>query len=141
LKDLRPKNGQYVNLTKNFLSNPEFLKFAYYQIKKKPKNAITTINVETFDDFDNDWFVKLAKNILEGNYTFQDYQRIYTIKADKKQFRTIAIENSKNRIVQKAMQIILEEIFEKKESYFSSYSHGFRPEKSCHSALKQIKTN
>jgi hypothetical protein len=38
------------------------------------------------------------------------------------------------------MQIILEEIFERKESCFSPYLHGFRPGKSCHSALEQIKT-
>lgn len=38
------------------------------------------------------------------------------------------------------MQILLEEVFERKESYFSPYSHGFRPGKSCHTALKQIKT-
>jgi len=38
------------------------------------------------------------------------------------------------------MQIILVEIFERKESYFSPYSHEFRPGKSCHTALEQIKT-
>lgn len=140
LKDLQPKNGQYTNLTKNFLSNPEFLKFAYYHIKNKPGNASTETTYETLDAINPDWFEKIAKDISEGKYIFQICRRIYIPKADKKQYHPITIGNSRDKIVQKAMQIILEEIFERKESYFSPYSHGFRPGKSCHTALEQIKT-
>lgn len=140
LKDLQPKNGQYINLTKIFLSNPEFLKFAYYHIKNKLGNTIPATTSEIFDAITHDWFEKTAKNISEGKYTFQNCRRIHIPKADKKQYRHITKGNIRDKIVQKAMQIILEEIFERKESYFSPYSHGFRPGKSCHTALEQIKT-
>ena len=140
LKDLQPKNGQYINLTKNFLSNPEFLKFAYYYIKNKPGNATSAVTAETLDAINHDWFERIAKDISEGKYAFQNCRRIHIPKADKKQYRPITIGNPRDKIVQKAMQIILEEIFERKESYFSPYSHGFRPGKSCHTALEQIKT-
>ena len=140
LKDLQPKNGQYINLTKFFLSNPEFLKFAYYHVKNKPGNNTPAVTSETLDTINQDWFEKIAKKISEGKYTFQNCRRIHIPKADKKQYRPITIGNPKDKIVQKAMQIILEEIFERKESYFSPYSHGFRPGKSCHTALEQIKT-
>lgn len=140
LKDLQPKNGQYINLTKNFLSNSKFLKFAYYHIKTKPGNATLATTLETLDVINSDWFEKTAKDISEGKYFFQNCRRINIPKANKKQYRLITIGNSRDKIVQKAMQIILEEIFERKESYFSSYSYGFRPGKSYHSALEQIKT-
>jgi group II intron reverse transcriptase/maturase len=140
LKDLQPKNGQYINLTKNFLSKPEFLKFAYYHIKNKPGNATPAITSETLNAINHDWFEKIAKDISEGKYAFQNCRRIHIPKANKKQYRPITIGNPRDKIVQKAMQIILEEIFERKESYFSPYSHGFRPGKSCHTALEQIKT-
>lgn len=140
LKDLQPKNGQYINLTKFCLSNPEFLKFAYYHIKNKPGNTILSTTSETLDAITHDWFEKTAKDISEGKYAFQNCRRIHIPKADKKQYRPITIGNPRDKIVQKAMQIILEEIFERKESYFSPYSHGFRPGKSCHTALEQIKT-
>lgn len=140
LKDLQPKNGQYINLTKFFLSNPEFLKFAYYHIKNKPESDTPAIRSETLDAINQDWFEKIAKKISEGKYTFQNRRRIHIPKADIKQYCPIIIEKSRDKIVQKAMQIILEEIFERKESYFSPYSHGFRPGKSCHTALEQIKT-
>lgn len=140
LKYLQPKNGQYINLTKNFLSNSEFLKFAYYHIKNKPGNATPAITPEKLDAINSDWFEKIAKDISEGKFSFQNYRRIHIPKANKKQYRPITIGNPRDKIVQKAMQIILEEIFERKESYFSPYSHGSRPGKSCHSALEQIKT-
>lgn len=136
LKDLRSKNGQYVHLTKFLLSNTHFLKFAYYHTKNKLGNA----TLETLDAISHDWFEKTAKDISEGTYIFQNVRRIRIPKADKKKNRYVIIRNSRDKIVQKAMQIILEEIFERKESYFSPYSHGFRPGKSCHTALKQIKT-
>jgi hypothetical protein len=140
LKDLQPKNGQYVNLTKFFLSNPNFLKFAYYHIKSKLGNTISATTLEILDVISQDWFEKTAKDISEGIYTFQNCRRIHISKVDKKKNRYITMRNPKDKIVQKAMQIILEEIFERKESYFSPYSHGFRPGKSCHTALEQIKT-
>jgi len=140
LKDLQPKKRQYTNLTKIFLSNPEFLKFAYYHIKNKPGNPTPAIAFETLDAINQNWFEKIAKDIAEGKYTFQNCRRIYIPKTDKKQYHPITIRNPRDKITQKAMQIILEEIFERKESYFSPYSHGFRPGKSCHTALEQIKT-
>jgi retron-type reverse transcriptase len=41
-------------------------------------------------------------------------------------------------IVQKAMQLTLQAIF---EPSFLDCSHGFRPNKGCHTALKTIKPN
>lgn len=84
LKDLQPKNGQYINLTKNFLSNPEFLKYAYYRIKNKSGNAAAAITPETLDAINHDWFEKIAKDISEGKYTFQNCRRVYIPKVDKK---------------------------------------------------------
>jgi hypothetical protein len=140
LKDLKPKNGQYISLTKNFLSNPEFLRLAYYHIKNRPANTTPATTSETLGRVGNDQFKKIAKDVSEGRFTFQNYRRIHIPKEDNKQYRLIIIGNYRDKIVQKAIQIILEEIFERKESYFSFYSHAFRPEKSCHTALEQIKT-
>lgn len=39
LKQLKPEpDGKYIGITKNFLSDPEFLKLAYFHIKNKPGN-------------------------------------------------------------------------------------------------------
>jgi retron-type reverse transcriptase len=54
--------------------------------------------------------------------------------------RVLTLTNSRDKIIQKAMAIILELIYDK-NGIFLDISHGFRPGKSCHSALKQIKFN
>jgi hypothetical protein len=44
----------------------------------------------------------------------------------------------RNKLVQEVMRMILEVIF---EPTLSEHSHGFRPGRGCHSALKEIKEN
>ena len=41
-----------------------------------------------------------------------------------------------DKLIQEAIRMILEAIY---EPIFSDYSHGFRPARSCHTALAQIK--
>lgn len=50
----------------------------------------------------------------------------------------LTIMNCRDRIIHKAMAILLEMIYEK-SGYFHEESHSFRPDKSSHSALHQIK--
>lgn len=49
--------------------------------------------------------------------------------------RPLGITSSKDKIVQKALLIILISLF---ENVFLDSSHGFRPNRNCHSALKSI---
>lgn len=114
LKDLQPKNGQYINLTKKFLSDSKFLKFAYYHIKNKSGNLTPAITSETLDGIDDKWFERIAKDIGEGKYTFKDCRRVYIPKINKKKNRSITVANPRDKIIQKAMQIVCEEIFERK---------------------------
>jgi len=51
--------------------------------------------------------------------------------------RPLGIPGINDRIVQEVLKIVIEPIF---ETTFSESSHGFRPERSCHSALKEINT-
>jgi len=51
--------------------------------------------------------------------------------------RPLTIASPRDKIVQEVIRMILEVIF---EPTFSSSSHGFRPNRSCHTALRQVKT-
>lgn len=51
--------------------------------------------------------------------------------------RPLTVAPPRDKIVQEVLRMILETIF---EPTFSNYSHGFRPGRSCHSALRQIRT-
>ena len=64
-------------------------------------------------------------------------KRIYIPKANGK-MRGLAIANYEDKIVQLAMKKIVEAIFEPK---LSNFMYGFRPNRSCHDALKALNRN
>ena len=52
--------------------------------------------------------------------------------------RLIEIVKEKDKLIQKAIAILLELVYEN-NGIFQEESHGFRRNKSCHTALKDIK--
>ena len=56
-------------------------------------------------------------------------------KPDRKGERPLGVGAPREKIVQKGLQVILEAIY---EPTFLDCSHGFRPERSTHSALKPL---
>lgn len=88
---------------------------------------------ETIDSFSQDDIVQLIQELRNGTFRFRPARRIYIDKPGKKEKRPLGIASPRDRIVQEAMRMILEAIY---EPTFSETSHGFRPRRSCHTALK-----
>lgn len=120
---------------KGIITDPDFLMLAYSKIKSKPGSMTPGGDKTTLDELNKDYFVQLAKDISTGAVTFKPARRIEIPKA-KGGTRPLSIASPRDKIVQSAMNIILQAIFDK---HFSKFSHGFRPGKSCHSALYQVR--
>jgi len=75
--------------------------------------------------------------LKDGNFQFKPGRRTMIPKSDGVSKRPLTIAPPRDKIVQEVMRMILEAIF---EPTFSVNSHGFRPNRSCHTALRQIKT-
>jgi len=92
---------------------------------------------------DSKWFENTAKDILSGKYNFTPAREKEIPKPGKKEMRSIITSSPREKsphkgdevvvdnLVQKALQVLLEAIYEPK---FLDCSHGFRPNKSTHSA-------
>ena len=140
LKQLKPeKDGIYTHITTRFLANPEFLKLAYARIKNKKGNLTSGGNNITLDGISQKWFEDTALRLKNGTYEFSPGRRINIPKKGSLKLRPLTMGNPRDKIIQKAIQLILEEIYENKEKTFSDASHGFRPNRSCHTALHKIK--
>lgn len=142
LRQLKPeKDGIYTHITTRFLANPEFLKLAYAHIKNKEGNMTsegTNSNI-ILDGISQKWFEDTALRLKNGTYEFSPSRRINIPKKGSLKLRPLTMGNPRDKIIQKAIQLVLEEIYENKEKTFSDASHGFRPNRSCHTALQQIK--
>ena len=54
--------------------------------------------------------------------------------------RKLGIPSTRDKIVQEALRVILEALYDSPYgAYFRATSHGFRPNRSCHTALQEIR--
>jgi RNA-directed DNA polymerase len=76
---------------------------------------------------------KLSQALLRGHYQPGDIRRVWIPKAGGGQ-RGLGIPNVIDRVVQEAVRQALEPVY---EPTFHPNSHGFRPQRSCHTAIQQ----
>ncbi len=117
------------------LYNPDFYMKAYSKIYYKPGNMTPGTDNKTIDGFNIDLISDLITNLRVERYHPTPVRRVYIQKKNGKK-RPLGIPTFKDKLLQDVIRQILEAIY---EPTFSNYSHGFRPGKSCHTALKQIK--
>lgn len=118
------------------ISNPQMLKLANELIKSKPGNMTKGTDNTTLDGVDIGWVENTSTSLQSGKYQFNPARRKWIPKPGKKQMRPLGIANPREKIVQKAIQLVLEAVY---EPIFLECSHGFRPGKSCHTALKSCR--
>jgi group II intron reverse transcriptase/maturase len=130
------KSGHEVhNLFQIMTNNPELWVQAYANICPN-KGALTKgIDNTTVDGFCEDRVTNIIKLLKEGRYHFKPSRRVFIKKTNGKQ-RPLGIQSGNDKLVQEVVRILLERIY---EPVFSKHSHGFRPGRSCHTALEEIR--
>jgi len=111
---------------------------AYEKIKGN-KGALTSgTDEKTLDGFGVETISDIIGKMRKDSYQFKPAKRIYIPKPGKKEKRPLGIPSSEDKLVQEVLRMILEAIF---EPIFSSKSHGFRLNKSPHTALREVRSN
>lgn len=101
------------------------------------KDAAAGVDKVTYEDYASQLETNLQSliaRIKAFSYHPQPARRVYIEKADGGK-RPLGIPSLEDKIVQEGMRRILHAIF---ESQFLECSHGFRPNRSCHTALQAL---
>ena len=128
------QDGVFTRLYRYLLR--EDIYYAAYQKLYANKGAATKgVDSDTADGFGAKYVSTLIAELRSGTYQAKPVRRHYIQKANGK-MRPLGIPSFRDKLLQEAVRQILEAIY---EPNFSDNSHGFRPGKSCHTCIKQLK--
>jgi group II intron reverse transcriptase/maturase len=128
------KDGRYGNLIQIIGSFPT-VNLAYLMVKSNPGISAKGVSNKTLDGINLKDLQKISKDILSGAIKFSPVRRVLIPKPGKSVLRPLGVSSPREKIVQKAIDLVLTAIF---EEIFLDCSHGSRPNRSCHSALKHL---
>lgn len=77
----------------------------------------------------------VKEHLIRGSYQPKPVKRVWIPKAGNAEKRPLGIPTVTDRVVQGALRMVIEPIFERE---FAPHSYGFRPGRSCHDALRRV---
>lgn len=104
-------------------------------VANKGSSGVDGIKVEDLLEHLKDHKVEIIGKIRCRKYKPKPVRRVRIPKPNGKE-RNLGIPTTTDRVIQQSIYQVLSPIYEKQ---FSDYSYGFRPNRSCHDALKQVK--
>ena len=111
------------------------LKAAWNQVRsRKGAAGVDHVSVEVFSRQEDKYLEELAKALSHQTYKPEAVKRVYIPKGNGQQ-RPLGIPAVKDRVVQTALKMVLEPIF---EHIFMSTSYGFRPGRGAKDALREV---
>lgn len=116
------------------LFNEEMYAVAYQNIYSNEGNLTRGVDGKTIDGMSINRVQALIEVLKNESYQPTPSRRTYIPKKNGKK-RPLGIPAFDDKLVQEVMRMILEAIY---EGHFEKCSHGFRPHRSCHTALASI---
>jgi len=117
------------------LYNPEFYMLAYKNIYANDGSMTPGMDGTTLDGMSSRRIDGIIQSLKDHSYQPHPARRTYIAKKNSSKKRPLGIPSANDKLVQEVVRMILESIY---ELNFSKQSHGFRPRKSCHTALLHL---
>ena len=139
LVELRRVNTESINQVNrnliHIIADLNTLKLAYELIKSKAGNMTRGLLPETLDGMSIEFLINISKSLRAGTFRFSPARRVWIPKPGKTEKRPLGVVSPREKVVQNAIKLVLESIY---EPSFLPCSHGFRPARGTHTALKMI---
>jgi group II intron reverse transcriptase/maturase len=115
-------------------TDPAWLMQAWEEIRSNKGSMTAGIDSTIATDIDPERIQQLSVRLKTGRYRPKPVRRVYIAKSNGK-MRPLGIPTLEDRIVQQALRMLMEPIF---EADFHICSHGFRRNRSTHTALRDV---
>jgi group II intron reverse transcriptase/maturase len=116
------------------LFNPQLYLMAYGRLYSN-KGAMTPgADGETADGMSMARIGRILDALRHERYRFRPVKRVYIPKRDGKK-RPLGLPSWSDKLVGEVVRLLLEAIY---DPAFSDRSHGFRPGRGCHTALREV---
>ena len=110
---------------------------AYKNLYANSGAATKGANDDTADGFSETKIANIIQRLADETYQPTPVRRTYIKKKNNpKKKRPLGIPTFTDKLVQEVLRMVLEAVY---EPVFLPVSHGFRPKRSCHTALKSLK--
>ena len=131
------RQGKPINGLFRLLVGSDLIWERAYTAVASNKGALTegTVPGNTLDGFSIERVAKIRAKLADRTYRFSPVRRVNIPKPDGR-MRPLGIPSADDKLVQAAVKIVLEQIY---EPIFSNRSHGFRKDRSCHTALTEVR--
>jgi len=128
------KGGKWYSLADKAI-RPTTLEIAWEHVERnKGSSGIDGVSVERFAAGEERYLAELHEDLKSGQYRPSPVKRVDIPKGNG-QTRPLGIPTVKDRIVQTALEMAIEPIF---ETQFRKGSYGFRPGLGCKDALREV---
>lgn len=131
----KDKSYQFKRLYRN-LYNPEMYLLAYQKIASSEGSMTAGTDGNTLDGMSMARVNRIIASLKDHSYQPQPAKRKYIAKKNSGKKRPLGIPSTDDKLVQEVVRVMLEAIY---EPGFSVHSHGFRPNRSCHTCLTEVK--
>jgi group II intron reverse transcriptase/maturase len=130
----RGRKGLPCNELYRQMFNRNLYLMAYGRIYANQGAMTPGADAETADGMSEDKIDQIIEAMRYERYRFSPAQRIYIPKKNG-QLRPLGLPSWSDKLVGEVVRLLLEAYY---EPTFSDHSHGFRPRRGCHTALREI---
>jgi RNA-directed DNA polymerase len=132
-KAMQDKRFKFTSLIHHV--NVDNLALCYQELKRNKACGIDNVTVEEYGKDLRRNLTALVERLKAKKYRPKPVRRVYIPKAGKSEKRGLGIPSVEDKIVQIMLKKILESIY---EADFLDCSYGFRPKRSCHTAINVL---
>jgi group II intron reverse transcriptase/maturase len=145
-RTISTKIDRIVELAKKYPDSPfttlahhidlEWLREAYRRTRKDGAPGIDGQSAEQYGERLEENLQSLLDHAKSGMYRAPPVRRVHIPKGDGSQTRPIGIPTFEDKVLQRAVAMVLEPVY---EQLFHDFSYGFRPNRSAHQACQALR--